>query len=58
MINVIGSVLKGFVGAFYKEVSKARISDIFTSSGSLLKERKGFKEVVDMVKEDAKIVDF
>lgn len=46
------------IRTFCKEVSKSRITAVVTSSGSLLKERNGFKKVIDLVKEDAEIVDF
>jgi flavodoxin len=55
---VWASALPPAVRTFCKEISKARITAVVTSSGSLLKERKGFKKVVDLVKEDAEIVDF
>lgn len=55
---VWASALPPAVRTFCKEVGKDRITAVVTSSGSLLKERKGFKKVIDLVKADAPIIDF
>lgn len=43
------------VRTFIEEVTRSRISLVVTSGGSILKDREGFKVVIDAVGKDAKI---